>query len=175
MEPSFSSDWRALVRQYAFPFAVLLLLWLLLAGSLRWDELLAGIVVAFIVVVVARPRLGIFDGVILRWESLLYLGRYLREFFSALVRANIDVARRLLHPSLPIRPAVVEVRTRLVSPLGKLLLANSITLTPGTLVVDVQDDVLLVHWIDCPPGTDLEYATRTIAEAFETHISGFLK
>ena len=68
-----------------------------------------------------------------------------------------------------------QLETRLQSPLGKLLLANSITLTPGTLSVDVQDARILVHWVDCPPGADLSRATRTIAESFERHISGFLK
>jgi multicomponent Na+:H+ antiporter subunit E len=41
-----------------------------------------------------------------------------------------------------------------------MLLANSITLTPGTLAVDIRGDRILVHWVDCPPGTDLDRATR---------------
>jgi multicomponent Na+:H+ antiporter subunit E len=69
----------------------------------------------------------------------------------------------------------VEVRTGLESSLGRLLLANSITLTPGTLTVNVRDDRILVHWIDCPPGSDIESATRAIAESFERHMSGFVK
>jgi multicomponent Na+:H+ antiporter subunit E len=56
-----------------------------------------------------------------------------------------------------------------------LLLANSITLTPGTLSVDVQGGRILVHWVDCAPGDDLAAATREIAESFERHIRGFLK
>jgi multicomponent Na+:H+ antiporter subunit E len=97
------------------------------------------------------------------------------HFFRALVVANFDVARRVVSPSLPIRPAVVEVRTGLRSALGRMLLANSITLTPGTLTIDVEGDRLLVHWIDCPPGTDLAQATNAIAAGFERHIKGFLK
>jgi multicomponent Na+:H+ antiporter subunit E len=61
------------------------------------------------------------------------------------------------------------------SSLGKLLLAHSITLTPGTLSIDLRDDRLLVHWIDSPPDTDTDRATRAIAESFEKHISGFLE
>ena len=55
------------------------------------------------------------------------------------------------------------------------MLANSITLTPGTLTVDVEGDALLVHWIDCPPGTDIATATQTIASGFERHLRGFLQ
>ena len=58
---------------------------------------------------------------------------------------------------------------------GRLFLANSITLTPGTLSIDIVGDRILVHWIDCPPGTDLVRATKAISESFERHISGFLK
>ncbi len=71
--------------------------------------------------------------------------------------------------------SLVRVQTGLHSSLGRLLLANSITLTPGTLVVDVNDDRLFVHWIDCPPGTDLAEATRVIASDFERDLKGFLK
>ena len=59
--------------------------------------------------------------------------------------------------------------------LGRLILANSITLTPGTLSVDILGDTILIHWIDCPPGVDIEQATAAIVGSFEHHISGFLK
>jgi multicomponent Na+:H+ antiporter subunit E len=81
----------------------------------------------------------------------------------------------VLAPSLPIRPGVVRVRTGLQSHLGRLILANSITLTPGTLSVDVLGDTILIHWIDCPPEVDIEQATQAIVGSFERHISGFLK
>jgi multicomponent Na+:H+ antiporter subunit E len=105
----------------------------------------------------------------------VHLALYLIEFTVALLRSNLDVARRVLTPSLPIRPAVVEVETRLKSSLGRMLLANSITLTPGTLSIDIVGDRILVHWIDCPPGTDLAGATREISQSFERHIAGFLR
>jgi multicomponent Na+:H+ antiporter subunit E len=79
-----------------------------------------------------------------------------------------------LSPSLPIRPAMVEVRTALKSPLGKMLLANTITLTPGTLTVDVIDDRLLIHWVYCPEGMNTAQATEQIAARFEKYLSRFL-
>jgi multicomponent Na+:H+ antiporter subunit E len=85
------------------------------------------------------------------------------------------MARRVLSPSLPIQPAVVEVETGLRSVLGKLLLTNAITLTPGTLSVDVQENRVTVHWVDCPPDMDMPARTRAIVSNFEHHLCGFLK
>jgi multicomponent Na+:H+ antiporter subunit E len=174
-DPDIGSDTRPGIAHFVFTFAVCVLLWLLLAGSLDPQELLAAAVVGLLVTLVATPRLGIFTGMRFTLSAPLYLLRYLVRFFVALVIANFDVARRVLAPSLPIRPAIVEIRTELRSTLGRMLLANSITLTPGTLTIDVRDNLLLVHWIDCPPGTDLEQATAAIAAGFEGHIKGFLK
>lgn len=166
---------KASRRSYVLAFVVALLLWVLLVGSLAPEELAAGLLVALVVVAVSGSRLAILDGVRLRPAALLHIVGYLGYFLVALIRSNIDMARRVLSPSLPLRPAVVEVVTALESPLGRLVLANSITLTPGTLSVDVRGDRLLVHWVDCPPGTDLAAATRAIAAGFERHLSGFFK
>lgn len=169
-----SADPHVSYPHYLFTIAVLILLWVLLAGSLRQDELIAGAVVAVLVTLIAGPRLAVLSGVRLTPLAPLSLLAYLATFLLALIRSNLDMARRVLTPSLPIRPAVVEVETRLRSSLGRMLLANSITLTPGTLSIDIQGDRILVHWIDCPPGTDLAAATRAISETFERHIRGFL-
>jgi multicomponent Na+:H+ antiporter subunit E len=56
-----------------------------------------------------------------------------------------------------------------------LWLANSITLTPGTLTVDVKGQTLQVHWIDVAPGADLVHATREIAEKFENVLKGMVR
>lgn len=160
---------------HVFAFTVFFLLWLLLTGTLHPQEVVAGLAVALLATLVAGPRLGILGGLRLSPAAPVYVLRYLVHFLIALVKANLDMARRVLSPSLPLNPAVVEVRTGLRSDLGRLLLANSITLTPGTLSVDVQDERILVHWVDCPPGADLHAATQAIAASFERHISGFLK
>ncbi|HIJ47989.1 MAG TPA: cation:proton antiporter, partial [Gammaproteobacteria bacterium] len=118
-------------------FTTLWVLWMLLTGSLQWSELLTGTVIAALITGLSQRLVdsGSQSDLIFTPRSLLSLLRYLRVFALALIQANLDMARRVLSPSLPIDPAVVEVETTLQSTLGKLVLANSITLTPGTLTV----------------------------------------
>jgi multicomponent Na+:H+ antiporter subunit E len=97
---------------------------------------------------------------------LLFLVVYGVIFLRELVKANLDVAFRVLNPSLPIHPGIVEVKTKMSSPIGKLLLANSITLTPGTLTLDVKGDRMFIHWIDVR-GQDIDQSTGMIVGAFE--------
>jgi multicomponent Na+:H+ antiporter subunit E len=161
-------------RHYALVFGVSLLLWVLLVGNLHRDEVVTGAVIALLVTLLYGERFAIFTGFRFSWLAPLYIAVYLADFLVALVRANLDLARRVLAPSLPIRPRLVEVTTGLQSPLGKMLLANTITLTPGTLTVDILDDRLLVHWVYCPPDMDPQQVTQQIAGGFETNLSRFL-
>ena len=62
-----------------------------------------------------------------------------------IVKANVDVARRILHPALPIRPHVIRIRAGQKTDLGRVIFANSITLTPGTVTIDLEGDDLTVH------------------------------
>lgn len=160
---------------FALATTVLFVVWLLLSGRFNLPDMVLGLLVAGLVAWLSRPQLALLAG--LKFSPLLpwYLARYLAVFIWALLKANFDMARRVLSPRLPINPALVSVRTRLQSPLGQLILANSITLTPGTLSVDVEGDLLYVHWIDATPGADLEHATATIAADFERHLQEFLQ
>lgn len=160
---------------YVLGFSASLLTWVLLTGTLAVDEVMLGMVVSLVVMAAAGQRLALLSGLRLTPWAPLHLLRYLGYFFWQLVRSNLDVAQRVISPALPIHPGLVEVRTGLTSDLGRMLLANSITLTPGTLTVEAEGDRLLIHWIDSTPGSDLESATQAIAAGFEQRISGFLK
>lgn len=84
-----------------------------------------------------------------------------------ILRANLQVAYIVLHPALPIRPGIVRIRTGLRSASGITALANSITLTPGTLSVDATEDgTLYVHWLTVETEEE-EGAAREIAGRFE--------
>ena len=83
-----------------------------------------------------------------------------------MVKANLDVAYRVLHMDLPIRPGIVKVKSTLQSDLGLTFLANSITLTPGTLTVDIIGNELYIHWINVLTD-DPEQQTAIIVRRFE--------
>lgn len=99
----------------------------------------------------------------MRW---LWLFIYVPYFLYLCVKANLDVAYRVIHPDLPIRPGIVKVTTSLKTNLAKTFLANSITLTPGTLVVDMVGSDLYVHWINVTTD-DPEQQRQAIVQPFE--------
>ena len=99
----------------------------------------------------------------------MYAFAYVFAFSWALIKSNLDVAFRVIKPSLPINPGIVKVKTKLKTPIGKMMLANSITLTPGTITVDIKDDTLYIHWIDVT-STDIEEATKNIVVSFEKYL-----
>ncbi len=93
---------------------------------------------------------------------------YIPMFFWYVIIANLDVVYRVVHPEMPIKPGIVKVKTSLKNPAGRTMLANSITLTPGTLTVDIDDnDYLYIHWINVK-SDDVEQATRHIVARFES-------
>jgi multicomponent Na+:H+ antiporter subunit E len=75
---------------------------------------------------------------------------------------------------MPIRPGIVKVRTTLKSDMAKMLLANSITMTPGTISVDIIDDCLYIHWIYIS-SEDPEVYTEIITGAFEKYIKRIIE
>jgi len=145
-------------------------LWLLLAVPWpladHWLDVLVGLVVSLLVATLLshiypdNPQKALDPR---RWFWFLL---YVPYFLFYCVRANLDVAYRVLHPDVPIRPGIVHVRTDLTSDLAKTFLANSITLTPGTLTVDIQGQDLYVHWIHVE-GRGVEAHTAAIVMRFE--------
>jgi multicomponent Na+:H+ antiporter subunit E len=157
-----------LIKRAVLSFTGLMALWLALTATLEWTEVMAGIAVAAMSTALSISHLELLDGVRLRASLPVHLARYFFRFGRALIVSNIDVARRVARPGrVLIDPALVKVHTELKSDLGRLWLANSITLTPGTLSVDFEGDMLTVHWIDAHPGADVAAATRAIAADFE--------
>ena len=101
-----------------------------------------------------------------RWFWLLL---YILIFTWECIKANFDVAYRVLHPAMPIKPGIVKVRLELETDFARTMLANSITMTPGTISVDIVGDDLYVHWIYVS-SEDPEVYSRKIAGRFEKYI-----
>lgn len=145
---------------------VLSAIWLLLTGSVEPGELIVGGFVLVLALILFRRYYELFGGVKFTPKALVLFPVYLVIFIWELVKSNIDVAFRVLNPSLPINPGIVKVRTDLKADVGKLALANSITLTPGTLTIDVDEEHLYIHWIDVKDSSP-EGAQRQISGKFE--------
>jgi multicomponent Na+:H+ antiporter subunit E len=90
-------------------------------------------------------------------------------FVIEVIKSNIDVALRVVKPVIPIKPGIVQVNTKLNSKLARLLLANAITLTPGTITVDIHKDQLFIHWIYID-AEDVDTATKKIVTKFERYL-----
>ena len=157
-------------RNFPFLFLIFLAVWLLLNASLSWQVLLAGFIISTILALtIASSHYALLGGKSFNFKIARAFLLYLLVFMKELVKANLDVALRVIKPSLPINPGIVEVKTKLTSPIGRLVLANSITLTPGTLTVETQDDSFFIHWIDVS-SPDIEVATQKIVGTFEKYL-----
>lgn len=145
-------------------------LWLLLAVPWpladHWLDVLVGLVVSLLVATLLSHIYPDNPHKALDPRRWFWTAVYLPYFLFYCVRANLDVAYRVLHPDVPIRPGIVHVLTNLTSDMAKTFLANSITLTPGTLTVDIQGQDLYVHWIHVE-GRGVEVHTAAIVTRFE--------
>jgi multicomponent Na+:H+ antiporter subunit E len=148
-------------------FLILEFFWIILNNTLDLRTWLYGLVIVIPIVLLFGGGTHIFSGVKLTPSGILYSFQYIGVFINALVRSNIDVIFRVLHPKLPIRPGIVRIETKLKSPMARMILANSMTLTPGTFTVDMKDNILYIHWIEVCCEMDREKTTQEIAGNFE--------
>ena len=83
------------------------------------------------------------------------LPRYWAWLFLEITKSSFEVARVILKRELPISPAVVELPAAPMGPVGQAILGNSITLTPGTVTLDIAKGRLLVHCLTQQGADDL--------------------
>ncbi len=156
------------VKHSFFLFVILMIFWVLFT-SVEKQELITGALVSLIITLISLKMEPILGDIKLTPKSILFSFIYLFVFIKELIISNIDVARRVIDPKLPIEPGIVKVQTKLKSKLGKMVLANSITLTPGTMTTEIKDDYLYIHWIEAKE-KDVEGATKVIVQTFEKYL-----
>jgi multicomponent Na+:H+ antiporter subunit E len=149
-------------------FILALLVWLALTGITQIQEIAAGIIVSAIVTLLSGRFLITTTKKNPLVKRLLYGILYLFVFLWEMLKANLHVAYIVLHPLLPIKPGIVKIKTKLKKDTSLTFLSNSITLTPGTLTVDINPEKqdLYVHWIDVK-SVDVETNSKTICGRFE--------
>lgn len=118
--------------------------WIALSGHFEPLLLVLGVLSVTLVILCLR-RMDCADREPGRLIPGLRLLGYWSWLMGCVVRSNIDLARRIWHPALPIQRNWSRLDTQVSTPMEKTLYANSITLTPGTLTTDVRDDHFMVH------------------------------
>lgn len=157
------------VRGFVWLFLVTFVLWLALSSKLDWPELICGGLVCLIISLLGAHNYSNLGFPLLNLKGLLFFVIYIIVLLWEIIKASIDVAYRVLHPHMPIKPGIVVIKTRLKSDIAKTILANSITLTPGTFTLDVIGDKLLIHWINVKT-EDIDEATNMIGQRFEKYL-----
>jgi len=149
-------------------FIATLFFWLVLNWSFNLEHIIIGMVlgvlVSFLTGGLFNPNIEVFRKPLRYLWFFYYIPLFIWECF----KANIDGAYRVIHPSLPINPGIVKVKTKLKSETALTFLANTLTLNPGTMTVDIDEEngFLYVHWLDVKT-QDIEEATKCIVSKFE--------
>jgi multicomponent Na+:H+ antiporter subunit E len=124
---------------------ILFAFWLLLSGKFDAFHLVLGVICSVLVaylfhdLLFANVRVGDMRTVVARFLA------YIPWLFAQIVLSNIHVASLVIRRKMPIDPQVVTFKTKLETDVSQVTLANSITLTPGTVTMDIKDGVYYVH------------------------------
>ena len=144
----------------------ILLIVSLIAAWLLWSGLFKPLILAFgvfscaLVFVLVR-RMGYFADQLFALRFSLRVLRYWIWLGGEMIKSSLDVARIILSPSLPISPDVVDIPANSWHAFEQVMLGNSITLTPGTLAMDVHDGVIRVHALTTQGARDLQSGDMT--------------
>lgn len=162
------------ILSFISTFIFCFIIWIAFTLTFNTEEILGGLLVSFITALIANQffihekPLYLFNPVKLFWVIV-----YIPLFIKELIKANLDVAKRTLNPKLPINPGIVKVPTELNSEYGLAMLCNSITLTPGTISMDVVEEegrnYIYIHWIDVQ-SKDPEEAGKMIKGSLESGV-----
>ena len=127
------------------PF-ILFLLWIIFNGRITGDVLISGVLVAFFISVFCCRYLG-YRMKIGRpvFKRCFMLFRYLPLLIWEMVKANFQVIGVVLSPKIKIRPCIIHFQPQIKSTLGRVLLANSITVVPGSVTCEMTDKGYSVH------------------------------
>lgn len=152
---------------------VMFVIWLLMTGF-DVQELVVGVIVSLTLAIILGKYVNFSFGLSIVPKLLLFIVLYIPTLIIELIKANLDVAKRVLDPKLPIKPGIVKVPTAIKNDTGKLILANSITLTPGTISIDADDENVYIHWIEVSGDSPEAYQNK-ISSKFENILRRIFK
>lgn len=150
-------------------FVFLFIIWLLLTLKVTIPNIAVGVLASFIITLFMSKYSLKVKKKVFQIQRYFWALLYLFIFLWECIKANIDVAYRVLHPGLPVKPGIVRAKTNLTTDIAKIFLANSITMTPGTITVDIIEDNFYIHWIYVY-SKDPEIYTYQILGRFEKYL-----
>src|SRR5262245_60683543 len=155
LQPGFTVLWLLLVA-----------IWFASNSSTEIEALLTGAGISAILAYLFTSRIEVWQSLQISPARFYHVITFLVVLVVEIVRANISMLRHIYSPRITISPGIVAIKTSLKSRVARLALANSIALTPGSLVVDIKGDTLHIHWLDVVT-EDPEQVRRLLAGPFE--------
>jgi len=153
-------------RILVFVFA--LIVWFALTDIKDYQEAMIGIAISLLISFLAGHFLIKNVASQHPVKRTIHFLFYIVKFMWEMIKANLEVAYLVIHPMLPIKPGIVKIKTKLTKDSAITVLSNSITLTPGTLTIDIneQNKELYIHWINVKT-QNIDEATEEIGNRFE--------
>ena len=141
-------------------FILLLLIWFIFNGKITWELTVLGMVLcACIYFFMCRfMDYSVRKDIFLMRKSIFFL-YYICVLIAEIIKSSIQVLHLVLTEREIVEPVIISYRTKLKTGLSRTILANSITLTPGTITISLEGDELIIHCLD-----------KTMAEGFENLI-----
>lgn len=130
--------------------------WIILCGSLNMETAIIGSLLCYFIfsfnkdMIIDEEKKGIVNG-----KTIICAIQYFIILIKEIFKSNFHVAKIVLSPKMNISPQIVTIDTKIKSHLYKTVLANSITLTPGTLTLLMEEDKLVIHCLQKENGEDL--------------------
>jgi multicomponent Na+:H+ antiporter subunit E len=152
-------------------FAVLFLFWILVSSKADLQHMIVGIGAALAVSHLSYDLMAKDTLRPPRLRTLQPILFFIATLLLEIIKANIEVAKIVLDPKLPIEPSIVKFKTKLKGDTAKVSLANSITLTPGTITMDIIGDTFYVHTLTREAAEDvtnwpIEDLLKEVEDAF---------
>ena len=150
-------------------FIISFIFWMLLTWTLEIASVVAGLLVAGLTTMIFGNYFFEPTKKVLQIHRYIWCFCYFFIFIWECIKANIDVAFRVIHPKMPIKPCIIKVPLNLKSSFARTMLACSVTMTPGTIAVDIIGNDMYVHWIYMSTEDPGEY-TYKVSGKFEKYI-----
>ena len=137
--------------QFVLTAVIMFAFWIFLSGEFTFVLILSGIISSLFVSYLCHDILIGKTNIKVSIMRIIRFIKYLPWLLWQIMLANLDLVYRVLHPEMPIDPAIIRFKNNYKTEIGMVILGNSITLTPGTVTIEVNKDEFIVHAIAKKP------------------------